>query len=197
MQAARDLSRLALVVSHVNTLFLACAAAGGVVLLAGLVLGALGAEHHGVASHDTPSDGLQLFSVRGLGAGIAFFGVGGLGANALGWPAFVALVLAGLLGAGAMLGVALSMRAMLTMERDGSVQIERAVGVSGTVYVPVPAAMAGAGKVTLVLQGRTVEYQAVTPDGSSLPTGTPVLVVDVRGHDTVEVVPLPSLDGVL
>ena len=181
----------------VNTLFLVCAAIGAVVLIAGLVLGAVGAEHHDADGHDTPSDGLQLFSVRALSAGVAFFGVGGLAAGALGWSTLPALLLAALLGAGAMVGVALSMRAMLTMERDGSVQIDRAVGASGTVYVPVPAAMSGAGKVTLTLQGRTVEYQAVTPDGDGLPTGTPVLVVDVRGHDTVEVVPLPSLDGVL
>lgn len=180
-----------------NTLFLACAAVGGVVLLAGLVLGAIGAEHHDVAGHDAPSDGLQLFSVRALSACVAFFGVGGLAAQALGWPAFIAMLLAVLLGVCAMFGVAVSMRAMMTMERDGSVRIERAVGVSGTVYVPVPPALTGAGKVTLMLQGRTVEYQAVTPDGDGLPTGTPVLVVDVRGHDTVEVVPLPSLDGVL
>ena len=180
-----------------NTFFLTCAAIGGVVLLAGLVLGAIGAEHHGTPGHDTPSDGLQLFSVRALSAGAAFFGVGGLGANALGWPVLVALVIAVLLGVTAMVGVALAMRAMLTMERDGSVRIEGAVGASGTVYVPVPAALGGTGKVTLTLQGRTVEYQAVTPEGQALPTGAAVIVVDVRGHDTVEVVSLPSLDGVL
>ena len=179
-----------------NTLFLACAIVGGVVLLAQLVLGAIGAEHHDVGGHDTPSDGLNLLSVRALSAGIAFFGVGGLGAHALGLPAFLSVIAAVLLGSGAMLGVAVVMRSMLGLERDASVNIERAVGASGTVYVPVPAASGGVGKVTLTLQGRTVEYQAVTTEAQSLPTGMPVLVVDIRGHDTVEVVPLPPIDGV-
>ena len=178
-----------------NILFLVSATVGGVVLLAGLLLGVVGAEHHDAPDHHVPSDGLQLFSVRALSAGVAFFGVGGLGALALGWPSYVAAIMATLLGLGAMVGVAATMRAMLMMERDASVRIERALGASGTVYVPVPPALGGAGKVTLTLQGRTVEYQAVTPDGNGLPTGTPVLVVDVRDHDTVEVVPLSSLDG--
>lgn len=179
-----------------NTLFLACAIVGGVVLLAQFVLGAIGAEHHDVSGHDAPSDGLHLLSVRALSAAIAFFGVGGLGARALGLPMFFGVIVALLLGLGAMLGVAVAMRSMLRLERDASVDIARAVGESGTVYVPVPAAAAGVGKVILTLQGRTVEYQAVTPEGQPLPTGMSVLVVDVRGHDTVEVVPLPSIDGV-
>ena len=42
------------------------------------------------------------------------------------------------------------------------------------------------GKVTLRLQNRTVEYQALTPHGA-LPTGSPVVVTAVLGPDTVEV----------
>jgi membrane protein implicated in regulation of membrane protease activity len=186
----------------VTTLFLTCAVLGGVILLAQLALGVVGIGDHEDASHHTgthevPSDGLQLLSVRALAAGVAFFGLGGLAATLLGVPAVLAVVLGVVLGAGAMVGVAMAMRSMLKLERDASVRIEHAVGSSATVYVPVPAAHGGVGKVLLTLKGRTVEYQAVTPEGQLLPTGTPVVVVDVRGDDTVEVVPLPSLDGVL
>ncbi len=180
-----------------TTFFLTCAVLGAVVLLTQLVLGVLGHHHGGVGDHDAASDGLQLLSVRALSAGIAFFGLGGLGARALGWPMVFAVALGIALGGAAALGVAATMRAMLKLARDASVNIELAVGEPATVYVPVPASHGGAGKVLLKLQGRTVEYQAVTPEGRLLPTGTAVVVVDVRGHDTVEVVPLPSLDGVL
>ena len=185
-----------------TTLFLTCAVLGGVILLAQLALGVVGMGDHGDASHDTgthevPSDGLQLLSVRAVAAGVAFFGVGGLAAALLGVPAVLAIILGLVLGVGAMAGVAVAMRSMLKLERDASVRIELAVGSPATVYVPVPAALGGVGKVLLTLQGRTVEYQAVTSEGQSLPTGTPVIVVDVRGDDTVEVVLLPSLDGVL
>jgi hypothetical protein len=42
--------------------------------------------------------------------------------------------------------------------------------------------------VTLRLQNRTVEYQALTPH-DALPTGSKVVVTGVLGPDTVEVVP--------
>jgi hypothetical protein len=50
----------------------------------------------------------------------------------------------------------------------------------------VPAARAGSGKIQLMLQNRTVEYQAVTP-GNELATGTPIRIVAVINSDTVEV----------
>lgn len=185
-----------------NTFFLTCAALGSVILVAQLVLGFFGADHHGGdqhggAGHDSASDGLQLFSARTLSAAIAFFGIGALGVRAMLLPTPVAILAGVALGTAAMFGVALMMRSMLKFEHDGSINIERAIGESATVYIPIPASDQGSGKVTLMLQGRTVEYQAVTSEGQTLATGTAVLIVEVRNNDTVEVVPLPSLDGVL
>jgi membrane protein implicated in regulation of membrane protease activity len=200
-----------------TTLFLTCLAVGGVVLVAQLVLslvgiGAGGAEGHGFghdALHDVAHDahgpshgvghgaleGLHLFSVRSLAAAVAFFGVGGLGARAVGLPAPVAVLVALVAGMAASIATAAAMRALLRLERDATVRLDRAVGAAATVYVPIPGDGAGAGKVLLTLQGRTVECQAVTTDPRVLPTGTAVTVVDVRGADLVEVVPTPSTDG--
>jgi hypothetical protein len=52
--------------------------------------------------------------------------------------------------------------------------------------LPIPGKKGGIGKVTLNLQNRTVEYQAVTAD-KELPTGSKVVVVAVVSSDTVEV----------
>ena len=112
-------------------------------------------------------------------------------------PTPIAFIAGIALGTAAMVGVAFMMRSLLKFEHDGSIDIQRAVGESARVYIPIPASDQGSGKVTLTLQGRTVEYQAVTSEGQSLPTGAAVLIVEVRNDDTVEVVPLPSLDGVL
>jgi hypothetical protein len=180
-----------------TTFFLTCAALGGGVLVVQLVLSLLGlADHHAHipgAGHDL-HEGLDLFSVRTLAAGLAFFGVGGLASAALvgGWLAIpVALVLGGALGFGAMLGVAAATRAMLKFEDDGTVRIESAVGVSGDVYLTIPAGRAGLGKVHVAVQNRLMEYPAVTPHGSSLPTGARILVVDIAAPDTLVVVPDP------
>lgn len=194
-----------------NTFFLTCAVVGAVILVAQLVLSAFGGDHgdashsdvslndlpHEAAPHAQASEGLQLLSARALSAGVAFFGIGALAINALGVPSFLAAAGGVIVGGVAMLGVALTMRSLLRLESDGSINIYGAVGAAATVYLPIPGGKSGAGKVTLVLQGRTVEYQAVTAEGTVLPTGMAVVIVDVQSSDTVEVVPLPLIDGVL
>lgn len=201
-----------------TTLFLTCLAVGGAVLVAQLVLSlvGIGADGDGDVGKDLAHDvhgpahgaagasggpgsdpllGLHLFSVRSLAAAVAFFGVGGLAAGAAGAAAPLALLAGVAAGVAASLATAWAMRAMLRLERDGTVRIERALGEAATVYVPIPAGGGTPGKIHLTLQGRTVECQAVTPGPDALPTGTRVTVVDVRTADLVEVVPTPSIDG--
>lgn len=183
--------------------FLACALLGGVIVLLQLVFGMAGAHDvphetphdiaHAHAEH--PSEGLHLFSVRAMTAGLATFGAAGLSATALGLPGLLALPIAVVIGVAAMVGVAYALRAMLRLEDDGTVSIGAAVGSSGVVYLSIPGERSGAGKVHLTLQNRTVEVPAVTPAGA-LPTGSAVLVVDVVDPDTVVVVPSPSLSEV-
>ena len=185
-----------------TALFLACAALGGGLLLLQLVLSLVGVGdghdggHLWHVGHDVEA-GLQLFSIRTLSAGIGFFGVGGLaGLSLAGHTAvgiIVALALGSTLGFGAMLGVAAATRAMLRLEDDGTVRIEGAVGITGDVYLTIPAERAGIGKVHVPVQNRIVEYQALTPHNDALPTGSRILVVDVAGPDTVVVVPDPLI----
>ena len=183
--------------------FLACALLGGAIVLLQLIFGMAGAHD---VPHETPhdmhgvhpehaSEGLHLFSVRAVTAGLATFGAAGLGAMALGLPGLLALPLSAVIGLAAMFGVAWALRAMLRLESDGTVSIGGALGASGVVYLTIPGERSGAGKVHLTLQNRTVELPAVTP-AESLPTGAAVLVVDVVDPDTVVVVPSPSLQEV-
>jgi hypothetical protein len=181
--------------------FLVCAALGGGVLVVQLALGLLGVidtdgdahlgegHHHGGtgAAHE----GLDLLSVRTLSAGVSFFGLGGLAGLATGLGLIAAIPLSIIAGLAAMVGTAAVTRWMLRLEDDGTVEIHGAVGATGTVYLAIPGDRKGAGKVTLTLQNRTVEYQAVT-SAAPLPTGAPIMVVDVVGPDTVDVVADPT-----
>ncbi|MBC7789891.1 MAG: hypothetical protein H7Z74_08085 [Anaerolineae bacterium] len=176
-----------------TSIFLLCAVVGGGVLVIQFALTLFGVHHGGDLPHDAHDvgvshahEGLNLFSVRAISAGVAFFGLTGLGALRLGWSTLVSLLAAVAAGGAAMLLVALALRSMLRLESDGSIRMENALGVEAQVYVPIPGERAGAGKVTLTIQGRTVECQAVTR-GEALTTGTAVLVVDVLGADKVEV----------
>ena len=193
------ISSAALANSRVTIFFLVCAVLGGGVLVVQLLLGLLGVVDAGAdlhVEHDhggahAAHEGLDLLSVRALSAGLAFFGLGGLIGltTPLGWIAAIPLALLG--GVAAMVGTAVVMRWMRGFEDDGNVSIHGAVGATGTVYLAIPGGRQGVGKVTLTLQNRIVEYQAVT-SAAPLSTGAPIMVVDVVGPDTVDVVADPT-----
>ena len=178
-----------------NTVFWICALAGGGFILLQAVLGLFGLTDHDVV--DDGGDGAHAEQVQGvarvhLAAGLCFFGLTGLAAGEWGFVAGVlSLPLAVVAGLAAAVAVALAMRAMRRMEEDGVVRPEGAVGRSATVYLRIPGGPGSPGKVHLFLQGRTVEMKAVSRD--PLPTGAPVIVVDVVSPDTLEVAPQPQL----
>ncbi len=179
-----------------STFFFSCALLGGAVLVLQLVLGLIGAgHHHSDAGHAHVGDShlpdaLDLFSIRALSAALTFFGFAGLGTMGLGLPWLFALPVALIAALAAAYGVAFLMRSMLRLEKDNTASIAETVGTTGTVYLGIPAARGGVGKVHLVLRNRTLECTAVTPEGA-LATGTPVLVIDIVNDDTVVVVPHP------
>jgi hypothetical protein len=186
---------------RMTTFFVVCAALGGGVLVVQLFLGLLGVVdaggdmdagggHDGGHGH-IAAEGLDLLSVRALSAGVAFFGLGGLTGLATPLGLVAAIPLALIAGTAAMFGTAVAMRWMLGFDDDGTVSIHGAVGATGTVYLTIPGERKGSGKVMLTLQNRIVEYQAVTSD-APLPTGAPIMVVDVVGPDTVHVVADPT-----
>lgn len=179
-----------------TTLYLASAAVGLVLLLAQLVLGAIGADHApdaGDAGATPLGEGLALLSVRSVSAAAAAFGLAGLGAGRLGLPAAVALPAAGALALAAAWVMARVQRAMTTLERDHVLDPVLAIGHVGTVHLLVPAAAAGLGKVTLELQGHFVELPARTRGDDALPGGTAVLVTDASPDGVLEVAAADSL----
>ncbi|HVK07725.1 MAG TPA: hypothetical protein VM597_03000 [Gemmataceae bacterium] len=185
-----------------ETLFLVFAGLGGALVLCQFVLGLFGhGGEHDTDVHDGDTDGdadsgdhtsttdwfFGFLTFRALSAAITFFGLGGLCAGYYGMPPSAQLATATLAGIGALYLVGTVMKALFRLKSEGTVRIDGAVGRTGTVYLRVPGANGGPGKVTLNLQNRTVELEAFTA-GTELPTGTPVTVVAVRGPSCVEVV---------
>ena len=143
-------------------------------------------DHDGVpdGEHGSPSEGLgglRLFTFRGLTAFLAVWGWAVLAITRAGRPWLVG-VLAGLvLGAAAMVLIALTMQMILRLQADGTVSLANAVGSGGEVYLSVPALRGGEGKVNVVIQDTMTECAAVTDEEAPIPTGTAVTVVGVTG----------------
>lgn len=161
-------------------------------LLLQLLLGVVGMGGGHDVGHDGIVDGgLQLLTVRGVAAALAFFGIAGRAALALGVGPVLAAAAGVAAGGAAAVGVAAVMRQLGRLESDGVIRMEGAVGLPGVVHVNLPGDGHDAGKIMLTLQDRRMELKAVSLDGE-LPTGTPVTVVGLAGHDTVEVVRTPE-----
>lgn len=150
-----------------------------------------GGDHS--ADHHDPSHGSSwlfgVISVRTLVAAFAFFGLAGLAAESAGLSRVIQVLLASACGIAAMYSVHFLVKQLGRLGEDSTVRINRALGLEGTVYIPIPAQKASAGKVQLTLQNRLIEYAAITSGGQKLPTGAKVRVVAVHGS-TLEVEPI-------
>lgn len=128
-----------------------------------------------------------MFSLRAILAGVSVFGLSGMAMmEQLGQTGCT--VAATGCGLTTMYLMGVLIRAMHKLEHDGTVRLESTLGTEGTVYLTVPERESGIGKVTLKVNGRTMEYAAKTAH-EALPTGTPVLVVAIQPPATVEVRP--------
>jgi membrane protein implicated in regulation of membrane protease activity len=76
------------------------------------------------------------------------------------------------------------------MQQSGNIDVEKvAKGCEGTVYLTIPAAQGGEGKVQISISGAVREYNAVTDNEEDLKTGVAIRVVDVVNSHTVLVEP--------
>lgn len=132
-------------------------------------------------------EGLKILTLRGVVAFLAIFGWGTLWLLRLGLHFLLALFLGVAMGTWAMVLVALLLRVALRLQDDGTIQPQNALGLSGTVYLTLPAQRRGAGKVNVLVQDQLTEFVAVTDDLQSIPTGAEVVVVGLSGRSTLVV----------
>ncbi len=130
-----------------------------------------------------------ILSFKALVAFAGIFGLTGLSLQDGDYSSFQRAAMSVVAGLVAMVLVGMLMRMLHNLGSSGSVVVRNALGHQAQVYLRIPAAGEGRGKVTLELQGRTVELEAVT-DGEALSTGTVVKVVEVLGNETLKVMPV-------
>lgn len=139
-------------------------------------------ETDGGAAEPAHGGGLHIFTLRGVTAFFAVGGWSGLAALAGGLTPAASGAIAYFAGVAAMLLLALALRALMSLQESGTLDLRGAVGLEGSAYMPVPPAGEGVGKVTLLLQGRLVECDAVSA-GARIPTGSMVTVTGMYSDD--------------
>ena len=80
------------------------------------------------------------------------------------------------------------------MQQSGNIDVFKlAVGCQGKVYLTIPAARSGSGKVQITINESVREYDAVTDSDTAIKTGTPVRVVEALDASTLLVEEMESL----
>ncbi len=144
------------------------------------------ATDHAQAEHHDSTWFFRLVSFRSMVAALAFFGIGGGLGESAGFPFVLTFVLAVTTGVLAMLLVAWLMHLLMSLHEEGTVRIGNVLGQTANVYLKIPGHESGVGKVTVMVQNRTMEYEAMTEE-DELPTGSRVVITDIVNESTVKV----------
>lgn len=128
--------------------------------------------------------GLRVLTLRGalaflsIGAWVAFLFDPSIGPI---WSSLIGVIL----GSVAAFLLAWAFRASLKLESVGNLNYQYAIGKHGNVYLRVPKERSGKGKVTLTVQERYVEVDAITDDEEDIPVRALVEVIGIENETTL------------
>ncbi len=136
----------------------------------------------GGADFDGDADGgIGIFTLKGL---VGFFAIGGwvgvacvLGGLRDVWTIIVSIIC----GLVAFIAIGFAYKAIRKLQADGALDNRNAIGKVAEVYLKIPAKGEGHGKLSIVIQGKLVEMDAVTDEEEPIPTGREVKVIGLVG----------------
>lgn len=131
----------------------------------------------------------QLFSLRNLINFLLGFGWAGVSLYTAIESNVLLAIVAFLVGVLFIAFFFFIMRALLKLSEDNSFKIEDTIGKTADVYLSIPAAKTGKGKVFISVKGSTHELSAITNSVDEIKNGSLVKVVGIEG-DILVVTPL-------
>jgi len=136
---------------------------------------------------------VRIITIRGV---VAFFAIGGwaglaalTGGLAPIWSVMVALCA----GAAAMLFASFMLHFALKMQSSGNINLKYAMAQTADVYITIPPLRDNIGKITMVLQDRFVEIEAVTDSENEIRPGTKVEIIGVVSKECLLVKPADDI----
>lgn len=132
--------------------------------------------------------GLKILTIRGI---LAFISMGAWTAYILvNWMhPLIASAVGIVVGAISAYLLALAFKATYKLESSGNLDYANAIGQIGTVYIRVPKSKIGKGKITLTIQERYIEVDAMTEWDQDLMPKTIVEVIGIEDTTTLVVKP--------
>lgn len=137
--------------------------------------------------NDEPLTGIAGLKVLTLRGALVFFAIGSwtsyLLVSSLGvlWGLFIGVIV----GVIAAYIQALAFRATLRLESSGNIDYNNAIGKIGSVYLRIPKKRLGKGKVSIIIQDRLTEVDAVTDQEDDLLPKASVEVVGLLDATTL------------
>lgn len=74
------------------------------------------------------------------------------------------------------------MKQIIKLSEDNTFKISDTLHLLGTVYIPIPEALSGKGKIQISVKGSLHELEAMTEDSEKLLSGTPVIVEKISNN---------------
>jgi len=138
---------------------------------------------HSVGDVDLPH--FQLLTIRNVVAFFAVFSWVGIAMIHAKASLALTIIVSCLCGLSVMGVMAAMFFGLWKLQGSGNVEMSGAKGEQASVYLAVPAARTGTGKITVVVQGKQVEMDAVTDSAQSIPTGSLVKVREVQNNQAI------------
>lgn len=134
---------------------------------------------------DFASD-FRFFTIRGMIAFLTIFGWTGATLAGRINPVVVVLIAlaSGLL---AMLIIGYIFYGMTLLQSSGNIHYENCIDKTGEVYLTIPPNNQGSGKITIKVQERLIEVNAITYDEKPIKSGDNIKVIDILPDHTVVV----------
>ena len=144
---------------------------------------------------DAGDDGLALFSIRGVSAMLAVTGWCTVAFIEGGLDQLPAILISVVLGILTLFGIAYLMKMVYRLQSSGNIEVGNAVGKVAQVYIPIAANAAKSGKVTITIQEKYCEMDAITTASETLKTGSYVRVISVDEAGMLLVEPLAKQEA--
>ena len=123
---------------------------------------------------------MRLITVQTVIAFLTVFSWSAIVTCLTGGDLWLALLIGAILGVIAMFLLAKLVQLSAKLAENGTQDLKYSLGDVATVYIPIPPANRGIGKVTITLQGRFSELEATQEGDELIPVSSKVRVIDIR-----------------